>query len=160
MSTAAASRQEYTGFWIRVWATVIDAFLWAILAYPVLLAVHGWEYLDSEAMVQGPVDFLISWVLPTIVVIVFWIYRLATPGKMAISARIVDAKTGERPSNAQLIGRYFAYWVSALPLGIGFIWAAFDRRKQGWHDKLAGTVVVREVIGPAPVAFETQQAHL
>jgi len=47
------------------------------------------------------------------------------------------------PSLGQAIGRYLAYFVSALVLGLGFIWIAFDTRKQGWHDKLAGTVVVR-----------------
>jgi uncharacterized RDD family membrane protein YckC len=76
-------------------------------------------------------------------VVLFWMYRQATPGKMAISARIVDAQTGGRPSNAQLIGRYFAYYLSMLPFCLGFVWVAFDPRKQGWHDKLAGTVVVR-----------------
>jgi uncharacterized RDD family membrane protein YckC len=62
---------------------------------------------------------------------------------MAVGARIVDARTGGRPSTGQLIGRYFAYYVSILPLMLGFIWVAFDARKQGWHDKLANTVVVR-----------------
>jgi uncharacterized RDD family membrane protein YckC len=62
---------------------------------------------------------------------------------MAFSARIVDAATGERPSNGQLVGRYFAYFVSTIPMGLGLIWVAFDKRKQGWHDKLAGTVVIR-----------------
>ena len=81
--------------------------------------------------------------LPAVAVILFWIYRQATPGKMAVSARIVDSRTGGRPSTGQLIGRYFAYYVSILPLMAGIIWVAFDARKQGWHDKLANTVVVR-----------------
>lgn len=98
--------------------------------------------MDST-LVKGPADVLITWVLPAVAVILFWIYRQATPGKMAISARIVDAKTGNPPSAGQLIGRYFGYFVSMLPLFLGLIWVAFDRRKQGWHDKLAGTVVVR-----------------
>jgi uncharacterized RDD family membrane protein YckC len=76
-------------------------------------------------------------------VVLFWMYRQATPGKMAIGARIVNARTGERPSTGQLIGRYFAYYVSILPLMLGFVWVAFDPRKQGFHDKLANTVVVR-----------------
>ncbi len=63
---------------------------------------------------------------------------------MLVSAKIVDAKTGQPASTGQLIGRYFAYIVSTLPLMLGFIWIAFDPRKQGWHDKLAGTIVVRE----------------
>jgi uncharacterized RDD family membrane protein YckC len=79
----------------------------------------------------------------------------ATPGKMAISARVVDASTGNTLSVGQSVGRYLAYFVSILPLGIGLLWVAFDSRKQGWHDKLAGTVVVRSKNrGPRPVKFE------
>lgn len=63
---------------------------------------------------------------------------------MAVSAKIVDAATGQAPTTAQFVGRYFAYFVSLLPLGLGYLWVAFDGKKQGWHDKLAGTVVVRE----------------
>ena len=40
--------------------------------------------------------------------------------------------------------RLLCYLVSALPFYLGFLWAAFDRRKQGWHDKIAGTVVIQE----------------
>ncbi len=95
----------------------------------------------------GSADFFRSYVLPAIAVIVFWIYKSATPGKMAISAKIVDAETGENPSTAQCIGRYFAYFVSIFPLCLGIFWVAFDKKKQGWHDKLAGTVVVRKKNG-------------
>jgi uncharacterized RDD family membrane protein YckC len=70
-------------------------------------------------------------------------YRQATPGKMAIGARVVDATTGGAPSTRQLVIRYLGYYVSTIPLLLGLIWVAFDPRKQGWHDKLAGTVVVR-----------------
>ena len=62
---------------------------------------------------------------------------------MAIAARIVDAKTGGKPSNAQLITRYAGYFLAIIPLFAGLVWVAFDSRKQGWHDKLAGTVVIR-----------------
>ena len=43
----------------------------------------------------------------------------------------------------QLIGRYLGYYVSILPMMLGIIGVGFDARKQGWHDKLAGTVVIR-----------------
>ena len=73
-----------------------------------------------------------------------------------IVARLVDAKTGEPPSTSQCIGRYFAYFVSTIPLFLGLIWVAFDSRKQGWHDKLAGTVVVRKKNRePMPVSFDS-----
>jgi uncharacterized RDD family membrane protein YckC len=60
---------------------------------------------------------------------------------MLISAKIADAETFATPSTGKLIGRYFAYIVSCIFM-LGFIWIAFDKRKQGWHDKLAGTVVI------------------
>jgi uncharacterized RDD family membrane protein YckC len=138
-----ASQPEYVGFWARVGASIIDTILVMVICFPLVTWIYGRDYWSSTALVQGPADFLINWVLPAIAVLLFWIYRQATPGKMAISARIVDAQTGGRPSNGQLVGRYFAYYLSMLPLFLGFIWVAFDPRKQGWHDKLAGTVVVR-----------------
>jgi uncharacterized RDD family membrane protein YckC len=52
------------------------------------------------------------------------------------------------------VGRYFAYFLSTIPLGLGLIWVAFDKRKQGWHDKLAGTVVIKKAnSSPEPVSF-------
>jgi len=150
------SELEYVGFWARVGASIIDTILLMLIVVPVMVAVLGGAYFTDERLIKGPVGFLVEWVLPAIGVIAFWIAKQATPGKMVISARIVDAKTGGKPSTAQLIGRYFGYFVSTIPLGLGLIWVAFDRRKQGWHDKLAGTVVVRSKkdVGPAPVVFK------
>lgn len=148
---------EYAGFWIRVWASIIDTVILMVIIVPILLSVYGTEYLGSEKLMYGPMDFLLNYVLPAAAIIAFWVYKSATPGKMAISATIVDAKTGKKPSMGQFIGRYFAYLLSAIPLGLGLIWVAFDKRKQGWHDKLAGTVVVRKrKTGTGYVKFESQ----
>ena len=62
---------------------------------------------------------------------------------MVISAKIVDAKTGQKPSTSQFIVRYVGYILSMIPLFLGFFWIAWDSKKQGWHDKVAGTVVIR-----------------
>jgi uncharacterized RDD family membrane protein YckC len=146
---------EYVGFWARVGASLIDTVLLLMICMPLVTMIYGWRYWTSNAMIQGPADFLINWVLPAIAIVLFWVYRQATPGKIAIGARIVDARTGAKPSTGQLIGRYLGYYVSTIPLFLGLIWVAFDPRKQGWHDKLAGTVVVRDKHrGPEPVRFE------
>jgi uncharacterized RDD family membrane protein YckC len=146
---------EYAGFWIRAWASVIDSVLVCIIVYPVLTGIYGWGYWGADGLVQGPLDFLVSWIGPAIAIVLFWVARQATPGKMAISARIVDAKTGAKPSAGQLVVRYLGYYVSMIPLFLGILWIAFDPRKQGWHDKLAGTVVVRKRSkATAPVRFE------
>jgi uncharacterized RDD family membrane protein YckC len=154
-----ADEFEYVGFWARVGAAMIDTVLVLIVCVPLVTFVYGRTYWTSEALLQGPADFLINWLLPAIAVVVFWIYRQATPGKIAIGARIVDAETGGKPSTRQLIVRYLGYYVSMLPLMAGIVWVAFDPRKQGWHDKLAGTVVVRpRQRGPARVDFPKQGA--
>ena len=158
MSTAA-SDVEFVGFWARLGASLIDSILLAMICWPVLTYIYGWGYWDSDRLIHGPADFLVSWLLPAIAVVVFWINRQATPGKIAIDARIVDAETGAAPSTKNLLVRYLGYYVSTLPLFLGFLWIAFDRRKQGWHDKMANTVVVRSrPRGPEPVRFPSAPA--
>jgi uncharacterized RDD family membrane protein YckC len=153
-AAAGAGELEYVGFWARVGAAMIDTVLLLVVCAPLVTLVYGRAYWTSDALLQGPADFLINWLLPAIAVIVFWTYRQATPGKIAIAARIVDAGTGGKPSTRQLVVRYLGYYVSMLPLMAGIVWVAFDPRKQGWHDKLAGTVVVRpRHRGPARVDF-------
>jgi uncharacterized RDD family membrane protein YckC len=147
---------EYAGFWVRTGATIIDTLLTMLVTFPLTIYLYGWDYFSAEnkGFFAGPADFLISWVFPAVAVIMFWSLKQATPGKMAISAKIVDADTGKPASTPQLIGRYFAYILSTLPLCLGFFWVAFDKRKQGWHDKLAGTVVIKKInTGPDPVNF-------
>ncbi len=134
---------KYVGFWARVLATLIDSVLIMAITLPPLLAIYGLAYLENNEAVSGLAAILISNILPMILVILFWTKKQATPGKMAVSAKIVDAETGGKPSKKQCVGRYFAYILSALPLGLGFLWVAFDSKKQAWHDKLAGTVVVK-----------------
>ena len=106
-------------------------------------------------MAEGKIDFLVSWVFPTVATILFWLRKRATPGKMAISAQVVDAATGDTITLGQALLRYVGYCVSIIPFGLGIIWVAFDSRKQGWHDKIAGTVVVKKTnTGPEPVRFD------
>ncbi|MCS4294513.1 putative RDD family membrane protein YckC [Comamonas sp. BIGb0152] len=149
---------EYVGFWARVGAALIDTVVLLVIITPALVAIYGWEYFMAEGLVQGPADVLISWVLPAVACIWLWHKLRATPGKMLIGAEIVDAETGEAMSLGQSVVRYLGYFVSILPLCLGLIWVAFDPRKQGWHDKIAGTVVVRRKGGrTAPVAFKGQR---
>lgn len=136
---------EYAGFWLRFGAAIIDTILILVISFPLLIAIYGWEYFGTEntEWIAGPADFLITWVFPAVATILFWMYRQATPGKMLLSVRIQDANTGAKLSLGQSVGRYLGYFVSTIPLGLGLIWVAFDKKKQGWHDKLAHTVVVK-----------------
>ena len=121
----------------------IDTLLLLVVIVPALVAIYGMQRLvESQDVFAGFWDFVLQVVLPAVAVILFWKYRGATPGKMAISAKIVDAQTGGRPATGKLVLRYFAYLASTLPLLLGFVWIAIDRRKQAFHDKIAGTLVI------------------
>jgi uncharacterized RDD family membrane protein YckC len=144
---------EYGGFWIRTGAAIIDSIIVLLVITPLLTAIYGTDYWLSGGLVQGPLDVIINYVFPAVAIIVFWIYKSATPGKMVTHLTIVDAKTGGHPTTAQFVIRYLGYYLAAIPLFLGIIWVGFDRRKQGWHDKIAGTVVIRRKEGE-PVVFE------
>ncbi len=137
------SRFEYVGFWARAWASLVDSVLLCLVLYPLLTMIYGREYWTSTALVQGPLDILLQWVAPAIAIIAFWLARQATPGKMLIHAKVADAESGGPPSRRQAIVRYLGYYVSLVGLGLGFFSVGWDARKRGWHDKLAGTVVIR-----------------
>jgi len=151
---------HYLGFNARFVAFLIDSTAAFILMAPFVsrliddVDLSNYKLSDQSQLMellermttQLSVDLLF---MGTIFVL-FWVYKNSTPGKMLFKSDIVDAKTLSAPSISQNIIRYLAYFISLLPLGLGFIWIAFDKRKQGWHDKLAGTVVI---IGkPAPLS--------
>lgn len=59
-------------------------------------------------------------------------------------ATLVDASTGQPGIGVgRGVGRYFARWLSSIPLGLGYFWMLWDGRKQTWHDKLVGSLVVK-----------------
>ncbi len=148
------NEQEYAGFWIRVGASLIDVVILLIVIAIPLTFIYGEDYWLGEQLIYGFWDVLINHIFPFVVTIWFWRRFFGTPGKMLTKLKIVDAETGNKMSLGQSIGRYFAYIISTLPLCLGFIWIGIDKKKQGWHDKLAGTVVVRSN-ATEPVAFDS-----
>ena len=154
-----AAAPKYAGFWLRVVASLVDT-LWVLLLLSPLAALLGparelpLDELLADASQPALATLagalvpsggeLIVWVLvPALLVLAFWDRKAATPGKMLIGAKIVDARTGGMPTRRQLLLRYLGYLLASMPFGLGLLWVGIDPRKQGWHDKLAGTVVVR-----------------
>lgn len=131
---------RYVGFWARAFASLVDSIVVLFALVPAGIAL---ELMGIGIGQDDPGAQLIVHLLLAAIVLAFWLTRLATPGKMIINAVIVDAKTLAKPSTRQFVIRYLCYFVAAFPLCLGFLWAAFDARKQGWHDKIAGTVVIR-----------------
>jgi uncharacterized RDD family membrane protein YckC len=140
---ATSQSVAHSGFWIRVVAAIVDSLWMALLLVPLVWWVYGPAYFVSDSFVQGTADFFISYVLPAVLVVGFWVLKGATPGKLLVGARIVDANTLGPAGTGRLIVRYLGYYLSGVALCLGFLWVAFDRQKRGWHDLIAGTVVIK-----------------
>lgn len=137
---------EFAGFWRRTGAAVIDTLLLLIVEAPFMIWAYGVGYytdLDKEfRWIEGRTDLIVGWVAPPIVTIFLWRKWQTTPGKFLFKAYVVDAETLGPATIIRYVLRYIGYFLAGLPFLLGVFWVAFDRRKQGWHDKLAGTVVI------------------
>ena len=121
---------EYMGFWIRLLALIIDSLI-LLVGQAVLGLILG----DSGAV--GLVLNLAYYVL-------FTGLRGQTPGKMAVGITVIDEWGNVPGLTRALIREIPGKFLSGIALGLGFVWVAWDEKKQGWHDKIAKTYVVRK----------------
>ena len=135
MPVAAAAGPA--GFWIRVVAYVIDAVLVGVAASfagggALVPSSDGVNYqMNGTGMLIGAVYFVGAWALFG-----------TTVGMRVFGMRIVMAGGAKLTPVAAVI-RFLGMILSFVVVLIGVIWVAFDKNKQGWHDKLAGTYVIR-----------------
>lgn len=145
---------QYAGFLRRLAAMVIDSLLLILVLSPLTLLFTSGSYLpgldpEKDILAQTAIiDFdwgylLLNDLLPMILVIFFWVRYRGTPGKLLMDCQVVDATTFNNLRIGQSVLRYLGYFLSLLPLGLGFLWIIWDRKKRGFHDLIAHTVVIR-----------------
>lgn len=104
---------------------------------------YFWHTLNESGYIaRFFVDSCVQMGLFFLLIAICWKLWSSTPGKMILRMKVVDAKTEASLSNKQIVLRLLGYIVSGVPLLIGYFWMSFDKRHQGWHDKIAGTVVI------------------
>lgn len=141
--------QEYAGFWIRLGAYAIDG---SILLVPIVLLFIGMGFYNSnssgipfEKSISMTEDSLIFNIIATIFAFSYFIYFTkkngATPGKKSQHLRVVSAD-GKSLTWKQVILRETIGRIASGVLNIGYIMVAFSSRKQGLHDRIAGTYVI------------------
>ncbi len=142
---------EYAGFWIRLVAYLIDVVILAG-AYWVFNAIWGLASgkgmvggTDPFAMVTGTfwlVGIIVFFLIGIAYLVCFWAWRGQTPGKMVMRIKIIRTDGSEMGWGIAVL-RYLGYVISGLLFFLGYFWVAFDVGKQGIHDKIADTCVVR-----------------
>lgn len=135
---------RYIGFWPRFAAGVIDL----ALAFAVARIIAGIALLAGadRAWLQFIDHAMLDWLLLLFLLGFCWHRFGGTPGLMLIGAQVVSAKAGRPITLKAAMIRSFGLVPSYALMGLGVLWMGWDKQKQGWHDKFAGTVVVPEGI--------------
>jgi uncharacterized RDD family membrane protein YckC len=124
------------GFWIRVVAFIIDSIIVGVVNAIVAAILN-----QSNTGRTG-----IQTLLGIIYFSYFWSASSPWPGQTVgdklLSLRVIRTD-GSDLSIVQAFVRYVGLFISFIVIFIGVIWVAFDPNKQGWHDKIAGTYVVK-----------------
>jgi uncharacterized RDD family membrane protein YckC len=153
-----AATVKYAGFWLRFVAFIIDAVVLGLIGFAITIPfmasipmgtfMHGgpprpedWIPLVGMFGRLAAIRFVINWLYFALLESSAW---QATLGKKALGLEVTDLQ-GRRISFGRATGRFFAKILSTITLFIGFIMIGFTARKQGLHDIIAGTLVLRKV---------------
>ncbi len=151
---------HYAGFISRLLALIVDAIIisvtfiaitWFVSVTATMLQLRSFLGLSIN-MIPGSAKFIegifgpVGATMLTILYIssyqvFFWMLTGQTPGKALLGLRVITTN-GKRVTPLRGLLRLIGYVISAMPLYLGFLWVLGDDRRQGWHDKLAGTFVV------------------
>ena len=131
---------NYAGFWPRLGAWFID-----IAIATILFLLFSLYFLKGTVSWEHNLDQLIGFIIIIIYHTFFLSIYSSTPGKMLYGLEVIDANTKEKIKFSKALRRSLSYVISSLVFSLGFLWIAFDKeRHQGWHDKIAKTLVVKK----------------
>jgi uncharacterized RDD family membrane protein YckC len=144
---------RYAGFWLRVWAALVDILALFIPFCFVAFIVTVLVKLVSRTKGYDPAIVILT-VLPPVAIFATWLYFAvmessswrATMGKKLLGLYVTDMK-GQRLSLSRATGRTFAKYLSSATAGIGYLLCGFTEKKQALHDIVANCLVLR---GPRP----------
>lgn len=129
---------EYMGFWIRFAAAIIDGVILFIISSILIIPTRFVGFIYGPTIVFN--------------IFLFWLYywlltglKGQTIGKMAVGIKVVDAQGNKPGLGIAALREIPGKLISTIVLSIGFIWIAGDRQKQGWHDKIANTYVIKAI---------------
>jgi uncharacterized RDD family membrane protein YckC len=158
MNTLSTYRVRPAGFISRFLAFMIDIFIISITSTLVVLGVQEiqsffgmnsvmrqWIVIVNDSVtlqeILRIIALVVSYLYGILYFTVFWLIVGYTPGKYLLGLKVIRTD-GKKLKFGRCFIRAVGYSISGLFLFLGFIWIILDRRRQSWHDKLAGTLVI------------------
>ena len=132
----------------RLVAYIVDVIIISLLvvAVAIVLALLAAVFASSDsaglAVITALVLVAAVIVIPLAYFPCYWARSGQTPGMRMFRLRVVRDRDGGPISGGQAILRLIGYWVSGAVFYLGYIWIFIDGRRRGWHDLIAGTVVI------------------
>lgn len=133
---------EYAGFWIRLGAGVIDISIIVVFLYIIYRLILEFTTVTAFWILSSFATGCIVWFIVIVYFTGFSAWKGQTPGKIIMGIKIIRTDSSPLTPTYALL-RFVGYILSILTIGIGFIWVGFDKKKQGLHDKIADTYVVK-----------------
>jgi uncharacterized RDD family membrane protein YckC len=162
------SVERYGGFWRRAIAFSIDMSILFFIS--IILLVSGILVFFFGSLSQDIQMLRAEWVGLTLrFILLYWLTIMIvqmlyftyfhgntgqTPGKMLLGLQVLQV-TGEKLTYGIAFLRWVGYIISKMFLWLGFIWIGFDYKKRGWHDYIAGTIVIQLLREPESIAENT-----
>lgn len=134
---------RYAGFWVRFLALLIDAVALGLLTTAVSPFFGFQINMSYSSAAVSYTANAIAVLIGLIYFVAFWAWRGQTVGMIPFDMQVVGVADGKKIDWVRAFLRYVGLIIAIIPFFLGLIWVAFDPRRQGWHDKIAGTVVVR-----------------
>ncbi len=143
MRPVNAAALPKAGFWIRVVATIVDGFIVFViqLALGFLLGMVGMAVGTGEEV--GSLIMLLGYLISFAYYIVFTGYCGQTPGKMALRIKVIRTDGSDIGYGKAAFREVLAKFIAGIILGIGYLMVAFDDQKQGLHDRMSDTYVIK-----------------
>ncbi len=139
---------KYAGNGARFIAWIVDGLILSVLIWVVvivvgiLIAAIAATGSDTAAALGIVAAIAAVFVVSLAYLPWFWSHGGQTPGMKILRLRLVRAVDGGPVGGGQAVLRLIGYYISAFVFYIGFLWILIDSRRQGWHDKIAGTVMI------------------
>ena len=138
MSSQTVGGYPLAGLGERLISAIIDGVILAVIGF-LIGVVLGLVMGNSASTLNSLVGLIVGVAYFTY----YWSMKEGqTPGKKMMGLRVIKVD-GSPITTTNAIMRYIGYIINSAVILIGWIWVFIDGQHQGWHDKIAGTVVVK-----------------